>query len=59
METSRKDENQGIFYPKVKHWIIKMIFKKKMKTNETTKKYNTRFIVKGFKQQKNIDYFDT
>ncbi|GJX31435.1 retrovirus-related pol polyprotein from transposon TNT 1-94, partial [Tanacetum coccineum] len=37
----------------------KWIFKKKMKANGTIDKYNTRLLVKGFRQRGGLDYFDT
>jgi len=37
----------------------KWIFKRKMKIDETINKYKGRFIVKGFRQQDRVDYFDT
>jgi len=37
----------------------KCFFKKKMKVTETIDKYKVRLVIKGFKQQKGMDYFDT
>jgi len=37
----------------------KCFFKKKMKVIETIDKYKVRLVIKGFKQQKGMDYFDT
>ena len=37
----------------------KFFFKKKMKVIETIDKYKVRLVIKGFKQQKGMDYFDT
>ncbi|PHT72322.1 hypothetical protein T459_23107 [Capsicum annuum] len=37
----------------------KWIFKRKMKEDDTIDKYKARLIVKGFKQKKGLDYFDT
>jgi len=36
----------------------KCFFKKKMKVIETIDKYKVRLVIKGFKQQKGMDYFD-
>jgi len=37
----------------------KCFFKKKMKVIETIDKYKVRLVIKEFKQQKGMDYFDT
>jgi len=37
----------------------KCFFKKKMKVIETIDKYKVRLVIKGFKPQKGMDYFDT
>ncbi|KAF3638365.1 putative phosphoserine aminotransferase, chloroplastic-like [Capsicum annuum] len=37
----------------------KWIFKRKIKTDRTIDKYKARLVVKGFKQKKGLDYFDT
>ena len=37
----------------------KWIFKKKMKTDGTIDKYKARLVIKGYKKQKGLDYFDT
>ena len=37
----------------------KWVFKKKMKTDGTIDKYKARLVIKGYKQQKGLDYFDT
>ncbi|GKE26598.1 reverse transcriptase domain-containing protein [Tanacetum coccineum] len=37
----------------------KWIFKKKMKADGTIDKYKARLIIKGFRQRKGLDYFDT
>ena len=37
----------------------KWIFKRKLKQDGSIKKYKARLVVKGFKQRKNVDYFDT
>ena len=35
------------------------IFKRKLKQDGSIEKYKARLVVKGFKQRKNVDYFDT
>ena len=37
----------------------KWIFKRKMKTDGTIDKYKARLVIKGYKQKKGLDYFDT
>lgn len=37
----------------------KWIFKRKMKTDGTIDKYKARLVIKGYKQKKGYDYFDT
>ena len=37
----------------------KWIFKNKMKANGTIDKYKTRLVIKGYKQNEGLDYFDT
>ncbi|KAL8132571.1 hypothetical protein AgCh_008162 [Apium graveolens] len=37
----------------------KWVFKKKLKTDGTIDKYKARLVIKGYKQQKCLDYFDT
>ena len=37
----------------------KWVFKKKLKTDGSVDKYKARLVVKGYKQQKGLDYFDT
>ena len=37
----------------------KWAFKKKLKTDGTIDKYKARLVIKGYKQQKGLDYFDT
>ena len=37
----------------------KWVFKKKLKTDGTIDKYKARLVIKGYKQQKGLDYFDT
>ena len=37
----------------------KWIFKKKMKANGTIDKYKARLVIKGYKQNEGLDYFDT
>nr|GEY97443.1 zinc finger MYM-type protein 1-like [Tanacetum cinerariifolium] len=37
----------------------KCIFKKKMKADGTIEKYKARLVIKGFRQHKVLDYFDT
>lgn len=37
----------------------KWILKKKIKVDGTIDKYKVRLIVKGFRQQESVDYFDT
>ena len=37
----------------------KWIFKKKMKADGTIDKYKIRLVVKGFRQQEGVSYFDT
>ncbi|GKC29743.1 peroxidase 9 [Tanacetum coccineum] len=37
----------------------KWIFKKKMKADGTIDKYKARLVIKGFRQRKSLDYFDT
>lgn len=37
----------------------KWIFKRKLKTDGTIDKYKARLVVKGYKQQEGVDYFDT
>ncbi|PHU23215.1 hypothetical protein BC332_08322 [Capsicum chinense] len=37
----------------------KWIFKRKIKADGTSDKYKARLVVKGFKQKKGLDYFDT
>ncbi|XP_074372642.1 putative mitochondrial protein AtMg00820 [Apium graveolens] len=37
----------------------KWVFKEKLKTDGTIDKYKTRLVIKGYKQQKGLDYFDT
>ncbi|GJZ82990.1 putative ribonuclease H-like domain-containing protein, partial [Tanacetum coccineum] len=37
----------------------KWIFKMKMKANGTIDKYKARLVIKGFRQRKGLDYFDT
>ncbi|KAA0062658.1 putative mitochondrial protein [Cucumis melo var. makuwa] len=34
-------------------------FKRKMKTDESIDKYKARLVAKGYKQQEELDYFDT
>ena len=36
-----------------------MDFQKKMKTDGTIDKYKARLVIKGYKQQHGLDYFDT
>ena len=36
-----------------------MIFRKKLKSDETLDKYKDRLVAKGLTQLKDIDYFDT
>ena len=38
---------------------FKWVFKKKMKIDGTIDKYKARLVIKGYKQQKGLDYFDT
>jgi hypothetical protein len=38
---------------------LKWIFKRKMKVDDIIDKYKTRLVVKRFRQQEGIDYFDT
>ncbi|PHU26689.1 putative polyol transporter 3 [Capsicum chinense] len=45
--------------PKNKPLGSKWIFKRKMKADGTIDKYKARLVVKGFKQKKGLDYFDT
>lgn len=37
----------------------KWIFKRKLKDDGAINKYKTRLAVKGYKQQEDMDYFDT
>ena len=37
----------------------KWVFKKKLKPDGTIDKYKARLVIKGYKQQKGLDYFDT
>ncbi|GJT33760.1 retrotransposon protein, putative, ty1-copia subclass [Tanacetum coccineum] len=37
----------------------KWIFKKKMKSDGTIDKYKARLVIKGYRQRKGLDYFDT
>ncbi|GJR78682.1 zinc finger, CCHC-type containing protein [Tanacetum coccineum] len=37
----------------------KWIFKRKLKVDETIKKFKARLVIQGFKQKSGIDYFDT
>ncbi|WOH14828.1 hypothetical protein DCAR_0934351 [Daucus carota subsp. sativus] len=37
----------------------KWVFKKKLKPDGTIEKYKARLVIKGYKQQKGLDYFDT
>ena len=37
----------------------KWIFKNKLKPNESIEKYKAHLVAKGFKQNKDVDYFDT
>lgn len=34
-------------------------FMRKMKVNRTIDKYKARFVIKGYRQQEGLDYFDT
>jgi len=45
--------------PGCKPLEYKWIFKKKMKPNGTIDKYKARLVIKGFRQRKGLDYFDT
>ena len=45
--------------PSTKTIGCKWIFKRKLKPNGSIEKYKARLVVKGFKQKKGIDYFDT
>ena len=37
----------------------KWIFKRKMKAYGSIHKYKARFVIKGYKQREDLDYFDT
>ena len=37
----------------------KKIFKRKMKADRSIDKYKTRFVIKGYRQNESLDYFDT
>ena len=37
----------------------KWIFKKKMKADGSIDKYKARLVIKGYRQKKDLDYFDT
>ena len=37
----------------------KWIFKRKMKADGSIDKYKARFVIKGYKQREDLDYFDT
>ena len=37
----------------------KWVFKKKLKTDDTIDKFKARLVIKGYKKQKGLDYFDT
>ena len=37
----------------------KWIFKRKMKPDGTIEKYKARLVVKGYKENEGLDYFDT
>jgi len=44
---------------KIKPLDHKWIFKRKMKDDGSINKYKTRPVVKGFRQQEGVNYFDT
>lgn len=44
---------------KSKQLGYKWIFQRKMKDNGTIDKYKIKLVVKGFKQQERVNYFDT
>jgi hypothetical protein len=46
------------FPPRSKALGHKLIFKRNMKVYGIIDKYKVRLVVKGFKQQEGIDYFD-
>ena len=37
----------------------KWIFKRNMKVDDTINKYKVKFVIKGFRQQESVNYFDT
>ncbi|GKE77150.1 retrotransposon protein, putative, ty1-copia subclass, partial [Tanacetum coccineum] len=45
--------------PGCKPLDYKWIFKKKMKADDTIDKYKARLVIKGYRQRKGLDYFDT
>ena len=42
-----------------KDYCCKWIFKRKLKQDGSIEKYKAHLVAKGFKQRKNVDYFDT
>ncbi|MDD0148451.1 reverse transcriptase domain-containing protein, partial [Shigella flexneri] len=46
-------------HPVCKPLGSKLVFKRKVKTDGTVDKYKARLIIKGYKQQKGYNYFDT
>ncbi|GKD23567.1 zinc finger, CCHC-type containing protein [Tanacetum coccineum] len=45
--------------PDYKPFGCKWIFKRKLKVDETIKKFKARLVIQGFRQKSWIDYFDT
>ncbi|GKD85152.1 zinc finger, CCHC-type containing protein, partial [Tanacetum coccineum] len=54
-----RDEVLADLPPGCKHLSCKWIFKRKLKVDETIKKFKARLVIQGFKQKSGIDYFDT
>ena len=45
--------------PSCKNLSSKWVFKRKRKVNGSIDKYKARLVIKGYKQTKGLDYFDT